>query len=183
MKDITIDDISATARQSVSVQNYQEKKMIDGVKIIEVKRYAGEDGTFEDLMRINAQGFLELFPEFQIRQINRSKLLPEAIKAWHLHFKQEDIWYIPSVNHMILGLWDTREASSTKDLTMKVVMGNSVSRLVYIPRGVAHGVVNVATAPGDIFYFVNNQYKIDDPDERRLPWDAKGTDFWEIAKG
>ena len=101
MKDLTIDDISVAVKQSVSVQNYQEKKMIDGVKIIEVKRYAGEDGTFEDLMRINAQGFLELFPEFQIRQINRSKLLPEAIKAWHLHFKQEDIWYIPSDNHMI----------------------------------------------------------------------------------
>ena len=126
MKDLTIDDISVTVKQNISVQNYQEKKMIDGVKIIEVKRYAGEDGTFEDLLRVNDKGFLELFSEFQVRQINRSKLLPGAVKAWHLHFNQEDIWYIPSDDHMILGLWDTREASPTKDLTMKIVMGTAI---------------------------------------------------------
>lgn len=183
MKDITLEDINSAIKQNVFVQNYKEKKMIDGVKIVEVKRYAGEDGTFEDLLRINEKGFLELFPEFQVRQINRSKLLPGAVKAWHLHFNQEDIWYIPADDHMILGLWDTREVSPTKDLTMKVVMGNGTSRLVLIPRGVAHGVVNVATTAGDIFYFVNNQYKIDDPDERRLPWDAKGANFWEVEKG
>ena len=183
MKDLTIDDVSVAVKHNVSVQNYQEKKSIEGVKIVEVKRYAGEDGTFEDLLRVNDKGFLELFPEFQVRQVNRSKLLPGAVKAWHLHFKQEDIWYIPPDDHMVLSLWDTREVTPTKDLTMKIVMGNSISRLVYIPRGVAHGVVNVATTPGDIFYFVNNQYKIDDPDERRLPWDAKGADFWEVEKG
>lgn len=183
MKDITLEDITSAVKQQVFVQNYKERKMIDGVKIVEIKRYAGEDGTFEDLMRINNQGFLELFPEFQIRQINRSKLLSGAIKAWHLHFKQEDIWYVPPDDHMILGLWDTRETSPTKDITTKVVMGNGTSRLVLIPRGVAHGVVNVAATPGDIFYFVNNQYKIEDPDERRLPWDAKGADFWEMERG
>jgi dTDP-4-dehydrorhamnose 3,5-epimerase len=144
---------------------------------------AGEDGTFEDLLRLDETGHLELFPEIQVRQINRSKLLPGSIKAWHLHFKQEDVWYVAPEDHMILGLWDTRENSPTKGKTMKIVMGNGVSKVVVVPRGVAHGVVNVAATPGSIFYFVNNQFKIADADERRLKWDALGASFWEVEKG
>ncbi len=183
MKDLTIDDVLSAVKEQVFVQDYSKKPVIEGVKIVDIRRMAGEDGTFEDLMRLNDKGFLELFPEIQVRQINRSKLLSGSIKAWHLHFKQEDVWYIPPEDHMILGLWDTREGSSTKDMTMKVVMGNGVSRVVLVPRGVAHGVVNVSKKPGTIFYFVNNQFNISDPDEHRLPWDAQGVKFWEIEKG
>ena len=148
-----------------------------------MKRMAGEDGTFEDLLRLNETGHLELFPEIQVRQINRSKLLPGSIKAWHLHFKQEDVWYIAPEDHMILGLWDTRESSPTKDKTMKVVMGNGTSKLVVVPRGVAHGVANVGKKAGSIFYFVNNQFNLADADERRIKWDALGASFWEVEKG
>ncbi|OGK63136.1 hypothetical protein A2334_02220 [Candidatus Roizmanbacteria bacterium RIFOXYB2_FULL_38_10] len=170
-------------KNDIFVQDYSKKQVIEGVKVLEVKRMVGEDGTFEDLLHVKEDGFFELFPEIKIRQINRSKLLPGSIKAWHLHFKQEDIWYIPPEDHMILGLWDTREASITKDITMKIVMGNGSSRVVLVPRGVAHGVVNLAKTPGNIFYFVNNQYNPTDPDERRLPWDKLGASFWEIEKG
>lgn len=183
MANLTLNDILAKLQKDVFVQDYSKKQPIDGVKIVEVKRMAGEDGTFEDLLRLDETGHMELFPEIQVRQINRSKLLPGSIKAWHLHFKQEDVWYIAPEDHMILGLWDTRENSATKDKTMKVVMGNGTSKLVVVPRGVAHGVVNVASKPGSIFYFVNNQYNINDADERRLKWDVLGASFWEVEKG
>ncbi len=183
MVDLTLDNISQELQKDVFVQDYSKKPIIEGVKIIEVKRMAGEDGTFEDLLRLDETGHLELFPDVQVRQINRSKLLPGSVKAWHLHYKQEDVWYVSPDDHMILGLWDCRESSHTKGQTMKVVMGNGSSKLVCIPRGVAHGVVNVAKKSGSIFYFVNNQYNIQDADERRLKWDAQGADFWEIEKG
>lgn len=183
MSDLTLNDISAKLQKDVFVQDYSKKQLIEGVKIVEVKRMAGEDGTFEDLLRIDETGHLELFPDIQVRQINRSKLLPGSIKAWHLHFKQEDVWYVAPEDHMILGLWDTREKSSTKEITMKIIMGNGTSKLVVVPRGVAHGVVNVGKKAGSIFYFVNNQYNINDADERRLKWDALGTSFWEVEKG
>lgn len=182
MSDLTLKDIASNLQKDVFVQDYSKKKMIDGVKIVEVKRMAGEDGTFEDLLRLNETGHLELFPDIQVRQINRSKLLPGSIKAWHLHFKQEDVWYIAPEDHMILGLWDCRETSSTKGKSMKVVMGNGTSKLVVVPRGVAHGVINVATTAGSVFYFVNNQFDIDNADERRLKWDALGASFWKIEK-
>lgn len=183
MTDLALDDISTELQKDVFVQDYSKKEQIEGVKIVEVKRMAGEDGTFEDLLRLDESGHMELFPDIQVRQINRSKLLPGSIKAWHLHFKQEDVWYIAPEDHMILGLWDTREKSSTKGKTMKVVMGNGTSKLVVVPRGVAHGVVNIASKPGSIFYFVNNQYNLTDADERRLKWDALGSSFWEIERG
>jgi dTDP-4-dehydrorhamnose 3,5-epimerase len=183
MSDLTLSDISKDLQKDVFVQDYSKKKIIEGVKIVEVKRFAGEDGTFEDLLRLDANGNLELFPEIKVRQINRSKLLPGSVKAWHLHFQQEDVWYIAPEDHMILGLWDTRESSPTKGLSMKIPMGNGMSRIVVVPRGVAHGVVNIASKPGTIFYFVNNQFNVSDPDERRLKWDALGADFWEIEKG
>jgi len=183
MIDLILNDISADLQKTVSVQDYSKKPVIEGVKIVEIKRMAGEDGTFEDLLRLDETGHMELFPDIQVRQINRSKLLPGSIKAWHLHFKQEDVWYIAPEDHMILGLWDTREKSTTKNVTMKVVMGNGASKLVVVPRGVAHGVVNIAKKSGSIIYFVNNQYNIADADERRLKWDALGAAFWEVEKG
>lgn len=183
MADLTLNDISKDLQKDVYVQDYSKKKMIEGLKVVEIRRMAGEDGTFEDLLRLDETGHFELFPEIQVRQINRSKLLPGSIKAWHLHFKQEDVWYIPPEDHMILGLWDVRENSPTKDLKMKIPMGNGMSRVVVVPRGVAHGVVNVASTPGTIFYFVNGQFNINDADERRLKWDALGASFWEVEKG
>ncbi len=182
MKNLSIEDILVRLKQEIYVQDYSKKKLIEGVKIVDVKKFVGEDGTFEELTRINEQGNMEEFPDFKIKQINRSKLLPGSIKAWHLHYKQEDVWYVPPEDHMILGMWDLRNDSDTKDIKMKVVLGNGTSKLVYVPRGVAHGVVNVSKKPGTIWYFVNGQFNFADPDEKRLKWDAAGADFWEIKK-
>ena len=183
MKKLTLDDVLVRLKQQVFVQDYSKKKLIDGVKTIEVKRFVGEDGTFEELARLNESGNLETFPDLKVRQINRSKILPGAIKGWHIHFNQEDVWYVPPTDHMILGLWDLRNDSDTKDVKMRLVLGAGASKLVYIPRGVAHGVVNVGKKPGTIIYFVNQQFDPSDPDEKRLKWDAAGADFWVPEKG
>ena len=83
---------------------------------------------------------------------------------------------------MILGMWDLRNDSDTKDVKMKIVLGNGSSKLVFVPRGVAHGVVNVSKKSGSILYFVNEQFNFSEPDEKRLKWDAAGADFWEVKK-
>src|SRR3989338_6545404 len=95
MKNLTVDDILLRLKQEIYVQDYSKKMVIEGIKIIEVKKFFCEDGTFEELTRINEHCALEAFPDFKVRQINRSKILAGSIKAWHLHYKQEDIWYVP----------------------------------------------------------------------------------------
>jgi dTDP-4-dehydrorhamnose 3,5-epimerase len=181
MKPLTPEEIASDVRHLVSTQSYGGKQRIDGLQIFELRRMAGEDGTFEELARFE-NGRLQQFPDFEIRQISRSSLLPGAIKAWHLHFNQEDVWYIRPEDHMLLGLWDVREQSPTNGLQMKIPMGAGTSKLVYIPRGVAHGVANLAPTAGQIVYFVNQQFNAEAPDERRLPWDAAGADFWVPEK-
>jgi hypothetical protein len=34
-----------------------------------------------------------------------------------------------------------------------------------------------------MIYFVNQCFDATNPDERRLPWNALGDDFWDIKKG
>lgn len=182
MKSLQSSDILDTIHSQISVQSYQGKQKIADLEIADVRQFSGEDGTFSELMRIDEKGHLEAFPQFQIKQINRSKLLAGAIKAWHLHFNQEDIWFVAPEDHMLLGLWDLRSDSPTADMTMKIPLGAGSSKLIYIPRGVAHGVVNIADTPGTIFYYVNQHFSATNPDERRLPWDACGADFWEPEK-
>ncbi len=182
MKKLQKEDFLKNIQNQIYTQDYSKQPVIEGVQIIDIKRFVGEDGTFEEIIRVNDNGCLEVFPEFRVKQINRSKLLPGAVKAWHLHYNQEDIWYVGPDDHMILGLWDLRDNSSTKDLKMRIVLGATYSRLVYIPRGVAHGVMNVSNQSGTIIYFVNQQFDAKNPDEQRLKWDAAGEDFWQPKK-
>jgi len=61
---------------------------------------------------------------------------------------------------------------------MKITLGSGQSSLLFVPAGVAHGMVNITGAPVDLFYFVSEKFDPQNPDERRLPWDSLGADFW-----
>jgi len=53
-----------------------------------------------------------------------------------------------------------------------------LSQLLYIPRGIAHGCVNYNDCENDLFYFVSEVFNVQNPDEKRLAWDALGATFW-----
>ncbi|HXS15044.1 MAG TPA: dTDP-4-dehydrorhamnose 3,5-epimerase family protein [Candidatus Saccharimonadales bacterium] len=171
-------DIDGKVRGKIFIQDYSKKLVIEGVQIKEIRNMVGEDGDFSELMRFTPEGESQDFPGFVVRQVNRSKMLPNAIKAWHLHFKQDEIQTVSPEDHLVVGLWDLREKSPTKGQTMKLVLGGGKSHLLYIPKGVAHGYMNVSQNPTTIIYFVSEQFNLEDADEKRLPWDSfKG--FWE----
>ena len=175
-------DIQESVRDSVSRQEYGAKDRIDGVQLLPLQTFAEDGGTFTELGRLAAGALAEL-EGFVVRQVNCSLVAAGAIKAWHLHFNQEDLWFVPPSQALLVGLWDVRENSSTAGAIMRFVLGRGRSQLLYIPRGVAHGAANVGTSDAFLFYFVNQQFDAQDPDERRLPYDALGKDFWEIRPG
>ncbi len=175
---ISKDSIIAEAKDKVFVQDYSKKTLIDGVKIVEIKNMVGEDGDLSELLRLSENGEAEGFPGFHVRQINRSKMLPNIVKAWHLHYKQEEIQTVRPEDHLIFGLWDVREGSPTKNVTMKFAVGGGKAALLYIPKGVAHGYMNVLHKSVTVVYFVSEQFDINSPDENRLPWDSL-PGFWE----
>jgi len=179
-------DLSAigdTYRQQVSVQDYGAAPRIDGVEILQLRRMMDDGGDFMELLRIDANGELQARPGMRVSQMNYSRVLPGAIKAFHLHFSQEDVWFVPPEDRLLLGLLDVRQGSPTYQHTMRFILGGGSTRLVYIPRGVAHGAANLWSEPAQIIYVVNQHFSLEEPDERRLPWDVCGADFWSIHAG
>lgn len=175
---LSLDNITSELRDKVFVQNYSKKPVIEGVEVKEIRNMIGEDGDLSELLRLNDHGEAEGYPGFKVRQINRSKMLPGAIKAWHVHFRQDEIQTVNPENHLVIGLWDVRENSSTKGQTMKLVLGGGKAHHLFIPKGVAHGYMNVSKKLATIIYFVSEQFNPEDVDERRLPWNSV-EGFWE----
>ncbi len=177
MKPLTNEDIDDQLRGQLYIQDYAAKPKIEGVQIIPIKNFVGEDGDFSEIIRLKS-GQIEGLEGVEVEQINRSRLLPNAIKGWHLHFAQDDIFYLPPSDSLLVGLWDLRKASATNGVSMKITLGAGQSSLLFIPRGVAHGMTNISGEAIDLFYFVTGQFDFKNPDERRVPWDSLGADFW-----
>jgi len=173
------EEIDEKLASKIYTQDYSPKPTIDGVSIVTLKNMAGEDSDFSELLRINPQGEAEQFPGFHVAQINRSTQIAGSVKAWHVHMAQDEVWYVPDEARLLTGLWDVRKNSPTRGMTMRIPMGGSTHRMLYIPRGVAHGSANFSHDIGIIMYFMNSTFNIKNPDERRIPWDTLGKEFWE----
>ncbi len=180
---LTLDDFGADYAPHITTQGYGGASRIEGVKIIDLRLLTDDGGSFAELVRFDEAGNLEAIPEFKVRQSSYSLVLPGAIKAFHLHFNQEDVWFVPPTDRLLIGLVDARKASPSYGAAMRFVMGGGKAQLLYIPRGVGHGGANIGTQPATILYYVNQRFDITDPDERRLPYDIVGEDFWRIAPG
>ena len=183
-KNLSLDDIAPEYRELVTRQEYEKKPQIEGVKIIEAKHFVAEDGSFSEIVRLKEGGELEIegFPPFQLGQINYSEAIPGTTKAWHFHLKQDEIWYVEPRGRLIVGLLDLRQNSDTQGKVIRLILGGGKARLLYIPKGVAHGLANRAQETVGMVYLVNKQF--DGTDEWRLPPDVEvGRDFWEIQEG
>lgn len=169
---------------TITKQDYSKKPVIDDVKVIDIPYFADDGGYFLELGRWTKQ-VMQNFPKFDLQQMNYSEMDPGVIKAWHLHYQQEDIWFVPPTHKLLLVLRDCRAKSRTKNVTMRLVLGAGKAKMVYIPRGVAHGAANLWQKSAAVLYFVNNQFTPDpkQSDEQRLPWDQFGKDIWELTKG
>jgi len=181
-KSLTLTDIDTSVRDQVYTQDYSQKPVIDGVRFLTIKNMTGEDGDFCEILRFGPQGKLTEIPGFTAAQINHSTQFSGSVKAWHLHFLQNEIWFVPPASDLLVGLWDVRNDSPTKGVTMRFAMGGGQARAVYIPHGVAHGSANLSETRSTIIYVVDQQFDSKNPDEHRIPWDAKGADFWHAQR-
>lgn len=182
MLDLTDDDLISEVSRKVYVQDYAPSPVIDGVKLVTIKNFIGEEGDFSEVLRLNEQGEMTAFPGFKLAQVNRTVLFANSVKAWHLHYKQNEIWYLPPQHYLLVGLWDVRRDSPTVNTLMRIPLGGGSSQLLFIPPGVAHGSANFYHQPVNLYYFVDHQFNLQDPDEHRIPWDTKGKEFWQPVK-
>jgi dTDP-4-dehydrorhamnose 3,5-epimerase len=177
-------DFTPDAKRAFHLQSYGLLPTIEGVRVVELRRHGDDGGSMTELARF-VDGRAEALPEFTVRQVNYSEMAPGAIKAFHLHQRQTDVWYVPPTDRLLVVLLDVRTGSRTEGTRMRVMLGNGASRLLVIPPGVAHGVRNLGMEPGRIIYFTDLHFSAEPSacDEGRLPWDFGGADVWEITKG
>lgn len=146
--------------------------MIDGVKVIPLKRHADDRGYLVEILR-DDDPYFERFGQIYVSFLRKG-----IIKAWHKHEKQTDHFYVVSGTSKI-GLYDDRDASPTKGEYQTVVLGDEgLQSLLLIPPLVWHGQMSLSEAT----YLVNiptQHYDPNNPDEIRTPVDAF-KDVWSI---
>ncbi len=183
LKPLNKEHIGQEYNKSLSVQDYSKKPTIEGVQLINLTMFVDDGGSLAEIIRLDDNGNLQVLPDFKVKQSTFSQMLPGTIKAFHLHYNQEDCWFIMPTDRLLIGLFDARKDSPTYNNTMRFVLGAGRAQLLYIPRGVAHGLANPWQHPANMIYFVNQCFDASQPDEHRLPWDTLGEDFWEVRKG
>jgi dTDP-4-dehydrorhamnose 3,5-epimerase len=171
------------ANSMIQVQRYDGSPSIDGVAFVELRRFNDDGGSMTELLR-----FGEPLPEglegFEAQQLNYSLLQPGTIKAFHLHRRQTDVWFVPPEDRILLALVDVRAGSPSEGVRQRVMLGDGNSRLVRVPPGVAHGCRNLGMSPSTILYLSDRVFDPDPErcDEGRLPWNFVGEDIWDSAK-
>ncbi|HTO11938.1 MAG TPA: dTDP-4-dehydrorhamnose 3,5-epimerase family protein [Candidatus Binatia bacterium] len=177
-------DFSRDAKRAFQLQSYGAAPVIEGVALVPLARHTDDGGSLTELVRLT-DGQAAGLGGFAVRQVNFSELAPGAIKAFHLHVRQTDVWYVPPGDRMLIVLLDVRQDSATEGARMRFVLGDGASRLLRIPPGVAHGVRNVGPGPGRIVYLTDVHFSAEPSscDEGRLPWDFAGADIWEVTRG
>ncbi len=143
--------------------------MIDGVDIKKLVTHTDERGFFREIIRVTDDFFAEGFGQW-----STSRMYQGVIKAWHVHQKQVDWWYVAG-GVLKVGLYDTRPDSSTHKELAELLMGdNQAAQILRIPPGVAHG-CKCISGPADLFYITSKVY--DPDDEGRIPFDDSEINF------
>ena len=175
--------LKADIQERLSRQSYGAAGSIADVQIVDLPVFSDEGGDFAEITRFTPEGTLAALPSYRPAQISYSLLEPGTIKAWHLHLRQDDLWFVPPAGRLVVGLLDVREDSPTCGLSRRLALGAPRPRLLLIPAGVAHGIANVGTAAATLIYFATTGFDPADPDELRLPFDLLDAEFWRIKPG
>jgi dTDP-4-dehydrorhamnose 3,5-epimerase len=176
-------ELSEEARRAFRIQDYSAKAEITGVEFVDLVRQNDDGGSLTELGRFTG-GACAAFPGFVLAQVTYSEIEPGAIRAFHLHQRQTDVWYVPPSDKLLLVLVDVRAGSPSEGRRMRVVLGDGRSRLVRIPPGVAHGCRNLAPRRGRIIYFTDEHFSLPPGpcDEGRLPWNFVDPGVWEVTR-
>jgi len=101
-------------------------------------------------------------------QWSHSLMYPGVIKAWHIHNKQTDWWYV-CTGVLKIVLYDKRPKSATYRQSLEMMLGDGYEpSILKIPPGVAHG-CKCLSGPTNLLYITSHAY--DPEDEGRIPHD------------
>ena len=139
--------------------------MVDGVRLIPLRRFEDERGWFSELMRSSA------LPK-PVRQSNLVYSRKGVIRGLHYHERGQDDLFA-CVQGMVRVVVLDRESGET--FTEDIGDDNPVA--VYVPGRHAHGYEALTDCL--FLYHVTQEYDADDPDEHGLCWaDPRVKHLW-----
>jgi len=137
--------------------------MIEGVVSKNLDTHLDERGFFREIIRVTDEFFEEGFGQW-----SHSLMYPGVIKAWHIHKKQTDWWYV-GTGVLKVVLYDKRPESATYRQSLEVMLGDGYEpSILKVPPGVAHG-CKCLSGPANLFYITSHTY--DPEEEGRIPHD------------
>lgn len=137
-------------------------KLIEGVQIKQLITHTDQRGFFREVIRVTDDFFGEGFGQWA-----HTIMYAGITKAWHVHERQVDWWYVMSGVLKVV-LVDRRPDSPTYRIKNEFLMGDNLPPIVLkIPPGVAHGCT--ALTEVQMSYITSRVY--DPDDEGRLAHD------------
>jgi len=149
--------------------------LIDGVKVQALPLWADDRGYFLEIQRMGG-GLGAQFPAAST-QISAALNYPGAVKAFHYHLHQHDLW--TTVKGMLqVALVDLRVGSPTFGLRNTLYTGALRMWQILIPPGVAHGYKVIGSDEAMLVYLTDRFYN--PADEGRLPYNDPSLNYdWE----
>jgi len=138
------------------------KKMLEGVKIYELKKIPDERGFFAELLR---RDWKEILGDEWIVQANLSYSYPGIIRAWHRHLRGQTDYFIVLQGAMRICAYDEKTGQLDE-----IIASEHKLQIVRIPGHYWHGTKTVSDKPSLTLYFVTRLYDYSNPDEERRPW-------------
>jgi hypothetical protein len=102
---------------------------------------------------------------------------PGVIKAFHVHKRQYDVWYVPPEDRVLLVLVDLREEAASRRTVLKVLLAWQLDARQDSARG-GPRLQEHRNGTAHLIYFTSEHFSPEPAttDEGRLPWDlAAGT--------
>ena len=137
------------------------KKLIEGVKLKDLRVIPDERGRLMEILRSDD----ELFIKFG--QVYMTTAYPGVTKAWHYHKKQTDnLTVVKGMAKVVL--YDPREDSPTKGMINEFFLGEHNPKLLQIPKMVYHGFKCISEDEMIVINIPTETYNYEEPDEYRV---------------
>ncbi len=150
-------------------------QLIAGVRVVPHQLWPDDRGYFLELLRIG-KGLVAEFSPAET-QVSAALGYPGAIKAFHYHLRQTDVWS-PAQGMFQVALVDLRLGSPTFGARNTLYVGALRPWQILIPPGVGHGYKIIGLTPAMLVYATNRFY--DPGDEGRLAFDHPSINYdWE----
>jgi len=150
--------------------------LIAGVRVRPIAVWPDDRGYFLEVARFG-QDLVETFPP-ATTQVSAALTYPGAIKAFHFHKEQIDVWAVTQGMFQV-ALIDLRPASPTYGRKNTFYIGQLRPWQLLIPPGVGHGYKVIGNVPAMLVYLTDRLYN--PKDEGRIPHNSPALNYdWEL---